>query len=542
MVRSLRSLLYGIVALAAGANAAPSCPARSTSTSVSAQPSATAPAARTFQAEDATLSGTNVDTAQSGYTGTGYVTGFDQATDKVTFKVDSATTRLYDLSIRVAAIYGDKRTSVVLNGGASSEVFFPAGTTFTDVAGGQLLLNQGSNTIDIVSNWGWYLIDSITLTPSVPRPAHQINPAPVNPAADANAKALYDYLRSIYGKKILSGQQELSWANWIAQQTGKTPALVAVDLMDYSPSRVERGTVGTAVEEAIQHHNRGGIVSVLWHWNAPAGLYDTPEHRWWSGFYTDATDFDVEAALSSTTNANYTLLIRDIDAIAVQLKRLQTAGVPVLWRPLHEAEGKWFWWGAKGPEPAKKLWRILYDRLTNYHKINNLLWVWNSLAADWYPGDATVDILSADVYAQGNGPMSTQYNTLIELGKDKKLIAATEVGAAPLPDLLQAYEAHWLWFAVWGDTFINNEAWNSLANLRKVSHCSLSGVERKRFCVELTPHRSTPATTSLLWTKSRAGEGRENQGCMAESLVAVEFTTATMIGTGDEDWCHQLSL
>jgi mannan endo-1,4-beta-mannosidase len=86
------------------------------------------------------------------------VTGFDQATDKITFTVDSATTQLYDFSIRVAAIYGDKRTTVVLNGGASSEVFFPAGTTFTDVAAGQLLLNQGSNTIDIVNNWGWYRV------------------------------------------------------------------------------------------------------------------------------------------------------------------------------------------------------------------------------------------------------------------------------------------------------------------------------------------------------------------------------------------------
>lgn len=65
-------------------------------------------------------------------------------------------------------------------------------------------------------------------------------------------------------------------------------------------------------------------------------------------------------------------------------------------------------------------------------------------------------------------PMSTQYNQLIELGKDKKLIAAAEVGAAPLPDLLQAYEAHWLWFAVWGDTFINNAEWNSPEVLQTV--------------------------------------------------------------------------
>mgnify|MGYP001340820656 CR=1 FL=1 len=62
-----------------------------------------------------------------------------------------------------------------------------------------------------------------------------------------------------------------------------------------------------------------------------------------------------------------------------------------------------------------------------------------------------------------------QYNQLVELGQDKKLIAATEVGSAPLPDLLQAYEAHWLWFAVWSDGYINNAEWNSLETLQTVS-------------------------------------------------------------------------
>lgn len=64
--------------------------------------------------------------------------------------------------------------------------------------------------------------------------------------------------------------------------------------------------------------------------------------------------------------------------------------------------------------------------------------------------------------------MSVQYNQLVELGRDKKMIAAAEVGAAPLPDQLQAYQTNWLWFAVWGDTFINNQEWNSIETLKKV--------------------------------------------------------------------------
>ncbi|KAI1359211.1 carbohydrate-binding module family 35 [Xylaria arbuscula] len=424
--------------------------------------------AQIYEAEDAVLTGVAIDTAQAGYSGTGYVGGFDEAADTITFTINSDSAQLYDLSIRYAGIYGAKVTTVVLNGGARTDVSLDETTEFTTASGGQILLNEGDNTIDIVSNWGYYLIDYISISPSAPRPAHNITPTLSNPNANAAATALYEYLISIYGKNILSGQQDATWAEWVTQQVGKTPAVLGVDLIDYSPSRVERGTTSTAVEDAIAHAEKGGIVTVVWHWNAPTGLYDTDEEPWWSGFYTAATDFDVAAALSDTTNANYTLLIRDIDAIAVQLKRLQDADVPLLFRPLHEAEGAWFWWGAKGAEPCKELWNLVYDRWTNFHGINNLVWVWNSVAPEWYPGDQVVDVLSTDVYATGNGPMSVQYNSLIDLGNDTKLIAAAEVGSVPLPEQLQAYEADWVWFCTWGDSFINNEEYNAIDVLTAV--------------------------------------------------------------------------
>ena len=108
-----------------------------------------------LEAEDAVLSGTEVDTAESGFSGTGYVTGFEEATDKITFSFEVADERLYDLSIRYAGIYGEKRASVVLNGGVSFEVPFAETTAFETASGGQVLLSAGTNTIDIVSNWGW---------------------------------------------------------------------------------------------------------------------------------------------------------------------------------------------------------------------------------------------------------------------------------------------------------------------------------------------------------------------------------------------------
>lgn len=82
-------------------------------------------------------------------------------------------------------------------------------------------------------------------------------------------------------------------------------------------------------------------------------IIDEPGKEWWRGFYADSVTFDLEKALSDTESEEYKLLLADIDTIAVQLQRLKDAHVPILFRPLHEAEGGWFWWGAKGPEPGK---------------------------------------------------------------------------------------------------------------------------------------------------------------------------------------------
>ncbi|KAF2256087.1 glycoside hydrolase family 26 protein [Trematosphaeria pertusa] len=423
----------------------------------------------TYQAESATLSGVTVGTSVAGFSGTGYIEGFDTSTDSITFTINSTTSQLYDLSIIYNGPYGDKYTYIVLNNAGGSQVSLPATTAWTTVPAGQVLLAAGSNSIQIQNNWGWYLIDAIALSPSAPRAPHRITPTPVTPNANSDASALLAYLASVYGSHILAGQQDPASLAWVTQNIGKTPAVLGVDFMDYTASRTSRGAVSSDVDSALAFAQQGGIVTFCWHWGAPAGLYDTPEHPWYSGFYTDATDFDVAAALADPAGANYTLLMQDIDAIAAQLKKLQSAGVPVIWRPLHEAEGGWFWWGARGPEPAKQLWRVLYERLTNVHGLRNLVWEWNSVAPEWYPGDDVVDLVSADTYAQGDhGPISATYNNLLALTNDTKIIAAAEIGSVMDPAQLQAYQADWVYFCVWSGDFIQGGTWNSVEFLKSV--------------------------------------------------------------------------
>ncbi|MEC0107079.1 glycosyl hydrolase [Paenibacillus taichungensis] len=292
----------------------------------------------------------------------------------------------------------------------------------------------------------------------------------VNKDATSEARELMKYLAERYGKGVLSGQQDYGNLNWINENTGRKPAVIGFDLMDYSPSRTERGAISQEIRDAIAWHRQGGIVTLCWHWNAPANLINEPGKEWWRGFYTDATTYDLASALAHPESEEYTLLIRDIDAIAVHLQELKEAGVPVLFRPLHEAEGGWFWWGAKGPEPAKQLYRLMYDQLVNKYGLGNLIWVWNSEKPDWYPGDDVVDIVSVDVYPEAgdHSPLAKRYENLRELVNDSKIIALAENGSIPDPKQMKEQGVHWSWFCTWTGEFLQGGNHNTVAYLKEV--------------------------------------------------------------------------
>jgi len=299
-----------------------------------------------------------------------------------------------------------------------------------------------------------------------------VTPALSDPEATPNARRLMHFLTDSYGHRILSGQQDLEYAQTVLAITGREPAVLGLDLMDYSPSRVEQGAASNSVEQALSWWQvRGGIVTLVWHWNAPSHLIDQPGQEWWRGFYSSATTFDLAAAMRDEASPEYREILRDIDAIAVPLKELSDAGVPVLFRPLHEASGAWFWWGSSGPDAYLALWGLLRDRLTALHGLHNLIWVWNGQDAGWYPGDATVDIISEDIYGapRDHDPQLERFRVASAYPTRPKLVASSENGALLDPDQLVASGAAWSWFCVWsGREFIQDETWNADAIKRAV--------------------------------------------------------------------------
>ena len=428
----------------------------------------------TAEAEKGVLAGgVTTSTAISGYSGSGYVTNFKSSADKVTVTVNVPAKAYYKIVIRYAAPNGQKNQKVAVNGAGTTSVVFKAINTFSDVNAGKYLFNEGSNTISLQSEWGWIEIDKFSVySTDNSKNSYAIAAEPVNTAATVETKALYDFLRSNFNKKIISGQTN-DWYDKVKQITGKSPLLRVYDFQHYTQGYAYKWVNGGhtfgaeddgSVKAAIDWYNKTGkkgIVGFQWHWHSPFG-----GKAGTNTFYTEYTTFDVTKAVVPGTQENIKIM-EDIDAIAAQLKRFQDAKVPVLWRPLHEAGGGWFWWGAKGADASKKLYDIIFDRMTNYHKLNNLIWVWSTPEADWYPGNSKIDMVGHDSYpgAFNYDTKKNDFDILYKITAGEKLIALTENGPIPNPDDCLLLDAPWSLFMTWSD-FLTKE--NSTQHVKDV--------------------------------------------------------------------------
>jgi mannan endo-1,4-beta-mannosidase len=300
----------------------------------------------------------------------------------------------------------------------------------------------------------------------------------VSPNPSSEAVNLYNYLRQCYGKKIHSGAtgitSSLEEENWIFQQTGKYPALAGFDFMNHTRSYTWENK-DDLVRNAIYWWSQNGMVTCHWHWRDPLHINDAFYSP--TGGSGEKTYFDV-SKVSDTLSVEYAAMIMDIDTIATYLLQFRDAHVPVLWRPLHEASGKWFWWGYKGAEATKQLWKVMFNRLVKYHGLNNLIWIWTSDVKaddlDWYPGDQFVDILSMDIYPP-TGDFNSQVTSFNKLKSDfegRKMITLSETGTIPDPDNLVNDIAGWLWFMPWYGDYTRKSSFNPVSHWQKIMNHS----------------------------------------------------------------------
>ncbi len=280
------------------------------------------------------------------------------------------------------------------------------------------------------------------------------------------AQNLLSYLEENVGQKILTGTHacvnyNINEAKWVFKHTRKYPAINTFDFIHDIHSS-SNGWINYASNTIWQNWaNAGGIVSAMWHWNMLTN--DSTDWTCTPGSEPKQTSFRPSGIFSPNSD-DYKTMIARIDQVAMWLKSTKTAKVPVLWRPLHEAQGNWteanpgtdwhkawFWWGADGPEAFVELWRVMYDRMVNYHGLTNLIWIFNAGDSKrWYPGDEYVDIVAYDFYNKNLSEMHWWYDYFHE-NYPGKLYAISEFGS--IPKLSQLWEdgQHWSFLIPWYD-------------------------------------------------------------------------------------------
>ncbi len=295
---------------------------------------------------------------------------------------------------------------------------------------------------------------------------------PVNKNASPEARKLLSYLYSINGKYILSGEHNFNesmnrFNDSVHAITGKYPAVWGTDFIWNGMQ--DNGQ--SIVDEAIKKFKEGYIVTLMWHQGRPT---DDPPYGWKESVQAKLTDAQWKELTTTGTDLNKRWLVQ-IDKVAGYLQQLDSAHIPILWRPYHEMNGVWFWWGNKpGKDGIQKLWKMMYDRYVNHFHLNNLLWVWGANGPrdipgdeayaykDFYPGNDYVDVLGADVYHMDYE--QKDYNELLDLANGK-LIALTECGELPSTTILQA-QPKWSWFLVW--TNFIDEPYNSPQHVKEI--------------------------------------------------------------------------
>jgi mannan endo-1,4-beta-mannosidase len=298
---------------------------------------------------------------------------------------------------------------------------------------------------------------------------------PVNPDATPAARALLHDIDTISGRATIAGQHNFPnsvsrYSDRVYDLTGEYPGIFGQDF-GFAGGDDKDSTLGrpSMIEEVIRQYRNGAVIALTWHSVRPT---DDEPVTFRDSVQGHLTDWEWRQVLTPGTDL-YTRWCRQVDRIAGYLKELQDAGVPVLFRPYHEMNGNWFWWGGRpGPDGSAALYRQIFDRYVHMHHLNNLVWVWNvnspsgnaGSVADYFPGSGYADVLTMDIY----GPFSQEfYDQMVALADPlHKPIALAEVGAMPSLTTLAA-QPRWAYFMMWSGMA---EGANSPDQLQAIFH------------------------------------------------------------------------
>jgi mannan endo-1,4-beta-mannosidase len=278
----------------------------------------------------------------------------------------------------------------------------------------------------------------------------------------ATPASVLAYLKGIEGASIISGQhnaepntEPAQYTNEVDAITGEYPGLWGGDFLYESDSIAARQTM---INEAETQWADGSLVTLMWH-ECPPTIAEPCD---WT--QVESVDGALTTAqwqqLTTDGSALNTAWKNELGLIVPYLQQLKNAGIPVLWRPLHEINDSWSWWG--GTPYTAALWQLTYNYLVNTEGLTNLIWVWSvkdsgstSALSTYYPGNQYVDVLALDPW-DSSFPTTAWYQAIQSMASaDGKPMALAEVGTLPTPAQLSS-QPDWTYFNDWASYITSN--------------------------------------------------------------------------------------
>jgi mannan endo-1,4-beta-mannosidase len=483
---------------------------------------------------------------------------------------------MYDIILGYSAPYGSKIHNLYINGVDQGQISCTS-EEWTETKLCSAKLTAGENEIGIKSSWGWTNLDYLMVEKSVLPDITTFDRTLSDSKATESAQRLMNYLGDNYGSHVLSGQQEIYKYgphdfeyefNYINTTTGEYPAIRGFDYLNCNPLYGNDDGTTDRIIQWVNNNQYGnnGIATASWHINVPVDFtnytlgdkvdWSQSTYKVWKDGTNNtvpATDFDTSnAVIEGTKEYEYYMLC--LEGLAAELKKLQDADVPLIFRPLHEAEGgggetgSWFWWGQDGSAVYKQLWVLTYKTLTETYGLHNLIWEWNSYAyetsADWYPGDEYVDLIAYDKYnctdwstgqavlTHNDSAISGTFYSIVEKYNGKKMVAMSENDSIPTLQNMLEEKAAWLYFCPWYDggsdsiNFLSNPIFNDPEDLKEMYQSD--------YCItldelpDLKTYESSEKPTEPETTEPTEPETTEPPVTTTEA-IETEVTTVTTV-------------
>lgn len=279
----------------------------------------------------------------------------------------------------------------------------------------------------------------------------------IDPNATRETKNLYKNLGKLARKHTLFGHQHATeyGHGWSGEEnrsdvksvTGSHPAVIGVDLSGFSgrPSEVIERSKESLRKNVVDTYNRGGVTTIAWHFSNPVsrgGFY------WRDSISLPAVKYIIPGGDAHDT---YKDILKGIGEWANSCRGADGALVPMIFRPYHEFDGGWFWWGK--PHCTRdefiSLWRFTVSYLRDSLKVNNFIYAFSpdnrflteEEFLERYPGDDWVDMVGMDNYGDlGRNRYSVDTAAMkLKIVSDYakkagKLAAFTETGLESIPD------------------------------------------------------------------------------------------------------------